>query len=156
MSWAIACRSSTPGGRIDVSRPGHSCWSWVVNRPSETRMSRSDVITSTDESPVKPVRYRTLVVELTMNASTELDARFRLSLSRRSANRFMNSDAHPGGETVRVAASGDRWNGLIGMRTSHLVRRCGLRVARIGLTPEVGGRSSRPNHALADVVTVPN
>ena len=24
---------------------------------------------------------------------------------------------------------------------------------RIGLTPEVGGRSSRPNHALTDVVT---
>jgi hypothetical protein len=42
-----------------------------------------------------------------------------------------------------------------GLRPANLARECDLRFdsIRIGLTPEVGGPSSRPNHGLTPVVT---
>jgi hypothetical protein len=40
-----------------------------------------------------------------------------------------------------------------GRGTSNLARECDPPASGIGLTPEVGGRSSRPNHALACVAT---
>src|SRR5579871_1517606 len=40
-----------------------------------------------------------------------------------------------------------------GRGTASLARPCDPQRWTIGLTPEVGGRSSRPNHVLTDVVT---
>ena len=54
------------------------------------------------------------------------------------------------GAAVNVTTFVRTW---FGRGTSNLARQCDLR-RRIGLTPEVGGRSSRPNHALTCVVTV--
>ena len=63
---------STPVGRIRASSPGHSWSSWVVKRPSETRISRSRPNSRTEESPVNPVRYRTLIGDETRKPSASL------------------------------------------------------------------------------------